>query len=152
MSDEVKKAAAWALLAGAAFAVSGCQQGADTATNASANTTATNSASIAPAPAAPTPAPAPATPDPAEATGPLAQASDADLPEPCQAYIRGLQACLDRLTEPDEAFRAGWVRTSADSRRRTWALAQDDIYRARICAADLESLPADTRTRFQCAR
>ena len=53
------------------------------------------------------PAPDPVTmePDPANQTGPVARAVDAGFPEPCQAYVREIQACIDTLTGPAAAAR-----------------------------------------------
>jgi len=81
-----------------------------------------------------------AVPDPAAQTGPVALASDATLPAPCQTVVRETQACIDNLSGAQAAFREEWLRVGLDSSRRTWASAQDDSYRGPVCEQDLRTL------------
>jgi hypothetical protein len=137
----------------AALAVSGCQGAANNMATAPANNSATNAAAapggfntVAAAP------PTPAAPDPTTATGPLALPSDANLPAPCQQFIREAQACLDKLDPNDaqQSFQAGSVRAVVDSSRRGWPSAQDDSYRSRICQQELASFKQSRASRFRC--
>lgn len=117
-------------------ALSGCQQnGGNGAGNASTNagtaTTTTNASAIVTPPAAP---------DPATQTGPVALASDASLPAPCQTVVRETQACIDNLSGPRAAFHEERLRLGLASSRETWASAQDDSYRGPMCERHLQAL------------
>lgn len=118
-----------------------CQQGPGQAGNAQgeapgnvSNASNASSASNAQASAPPS------APDPADQTGPVALASDAGLPQPCQSVVRETQACIDNLSGAQAGFREGWIRTSLASSRQTWASAQDDSYRGPVCEQDLRTL------------
>jgi hypothetical protein len=118
------------------IALSGCQQNAgnvagNTATNTSTATNTTNASASATPPAAP---------DPATQTGPVALASDASLPAPCQTVVRETQACIDNLSGNQAAFREEWLRSMLASSRSTWASAYDDSYRGPVCEQDLRTL------------
>jgi len=114
-----------------------CQQGGGQANNGfeAAGNAANAQAANASAPAA-----APAAVDPADQTGPVALASDSNLPAPCQRVIREVQTCIDNLSGDQAAFRQGWLRTSLHSSRGSWASAHDDSYRGPVCEQDLETL------------
>lgn len=138
-------------VAAMAFVSTACQQGAGNSQGTSGNAAQTGATSNAAA-AAPANAAAPAAPsDPGSATGPVTLASDTSLPAPCQDYVRQVQACIDNLPgEAAEKAHHEWtLRTQLHSRRGTWALAQDDSYRARLCEGDVTSFPQE-RARLRC--
>ena len=125
-------------------ALSGCQQnGGNTAGNAATNTGAAGNATNAAAAAAPAA-------NPATQTGPVALATDASLPAPCQTVVRETQTCLDNLTGDQADFRKDWLRSMLTSSRSTWASAQDDSYRGPVCEQDLRTLRQRVST-WECA-
>jgi hypothetical protein len=122
----------WTCAIGAVLATA-CQQGGGQANNGTG--AAGNAANAQTANAS-----APAAVDPATETGPVALASDSNLPAPCQTVIREVQTCIDHLAGNQAGFREGWLRTSLASSRGTWASAYDDSYRGPVCEQDLAQL------------
>lgn len=124
------------------IALAGCQQNAgnvagNTITNTSTTTNTSTLTNTINASASATPS---AAPDPATQTGPVALASDASLPAPCQTVVRETQACIDNLSGNQAGFREEWLRSMLASSRSTWASAQDDTYRGPVCEQDLRTL------------
>jgi hypothetical protein len=123
----------WLGVAGAALILAACQQGAG---NNGADNGAAEANNQAPAnmTAAGTPPPDPVTmePDPANQTNAVARAIDANFPEPCQTYIREVQACLDRLG-PTPTAQTRELRLLLHSDRSTWARVQDRDGLTNIC-------------------
>jgi len=129
-------------LAALALASGACQQA---ATNAAADNVMLAPANSAVA----TPAPEPAAPSPSSAaengqreaeeaalsaaenaTGPVALASDSELPRSCQAYVRAIQTCITRIRAGEYAEnRERLVRRMLHgSRTETWpAWARSDF-------------------------
>ena len=151
MTQPIRSAATWVSIAALALAASACQQASNTPAQ-----TASSAASPAPA-SAPVSAPAapaisaPAPPPPVTETGPVALASDATLPAPCQAYVRLVQACLDNQHGDPAAdalahFNNESLRTQLRSSRGSWASASDDHYRSRICDGHVAAFAAHQRT------
>jgi len=122
------------------IALSACQQNAgNVAGNSVVGNSATNSSTATNLRNASTSA----TPPPEDSTaqtGPVALASDASLPAPCQTVVREIQACIDNLSGAQAAFREEWLRSMVASSRRSWATAYDDSYRGRVCEQDLRAV------------
>lgn len=143
------------VLGGVIFLASACQQG--PATNAAdpvaANGAAANSAEVSQnaSSAGYGGAPHPVTmePDPANQTGPVARAVDADFPEPCQAYVRDIQACIDVLDGPEAAARTRELRLQLHSNRAIWLRVQDRAGLTNICRDNVGML-RERRREYRC--
>ena len=145
MKNALKNSVARAGLIMIALLQTACQQGGNSASTS--NTSETNSAN-----ASASAAPAPAAPDPSMATGPVALASDASLPAPCQEVVRAAQVCVDNLHSEGGArsaeMRAGYeqnVRQALRLARDTWALAPNEPNRSHLCALDLGAMQSSQR-------
>jgi len=79
------------------------------------------------------------------ATGPVALASDAELPQTCQAYIRAIQACIGRVrasgqfAEHRERMLRGMLHRDRTNTWPAWARAD---FLERGCSSGPESLHA----------
>lgn len=124
-----------------AILVAACQQGGGDASNAASAATGNAASARTPAPAAKA-----APVDAASQTGPVALASDSNLPAPCRQVIREVQTCIDNLTGNQAGFREGWLRSILDSNRGSWASAYDDSYRGPLCEQHLSALHSRTAT------
>lgn len=142
----------WLGAAGAALIVAACQQGpagnggndGNDADAAAGNQAPANGAATG------TPPPHPVTmePDPANQTNPVARAVDASFPEPCQAYIREVQACLDRLG-PTPTAQTRELRLLLHGDRGTWTRVQDRDGLTNICR-DHRGMLREKLPRFGC--
>jgi hypothetical protein len=134
-------------VAGAALIAAACQQvpAAKDANGADAGQTPGNAAAAAPG----EPHPVTMEPDPANQTGPVARSVDADFPEPCQAYVRETQACLDALAGSGAVARTRELRLQLHSNRGTWLRVQDRSGLTNICRDNLGML-RETRTEYRC--
>ena len=146
MRNRLRPLAVGAACAALSLLVAGCQGGAtNTSSNNSAGAAASNNSAAA-APAAPAPAQAALSP----ATGPLAIASDANLPEQCQTYVREAQSCLDTMPGAKDALKPHMLRTNVNRERQTWAREQTPELLTKACTRHLESLREEARTRYSC--
>lgn len=139
------------VLGGALLLAAACQQGPATnavdavgANGAAANGAAANQTASGAGTGA-GPHPVTMEPDPANQTGPVARAVDADFPEPCQAYARDTQACIDALEGPEAAARTRELRLQLHSNRGTWLRVQDRAGLTSICRDNLGMLRAQRR-------
>jgi len=87
--------------------------------------------------------------DPANQTGPVARAIDADFPEPCQAYVRDTQACIDALDGAEVTARTRELRLQLHSNRSTWLRVQDRAGLISICRDNLGML-RERRREYRC--
>jgi hypothetical protein len=123
----------WLGAAGAALIVAACQQGPAGNGGNEAEAEAGNQAPAGGTSAGvPPPHPVTMEPDPANQTSPVARNVDAGFPEPCQAYVRDVQACLDRLG-PAPTERTREIRLQLHSDRGTWSRVQDRDGLTNIC-------------------
>ena len=132
-------------LGGALFMAAACGQGpannavtADSANGATANQTAS-----------PTPHPLTMEPDPANQTTPVARSVDAGFPEPCQAYVREIQACLDTLQGPMAAERRREIRLLLHGNRGTWLSVREPEALIAICR-DQRGMLREKRRELGC--
>jgi hypothetical protein len=120
----------WTGAAGVALILAACQQGpANNTADAAANNEAPANMTAA---GVPPPHPVTMEPDPANQTTPVARDVDATFPEPCQAYVRDVQTCLDRLG-PTPTERTREIRLQLHSDRGTWTRVQDRAGLTNIC-------------------
>ena len=144
MIDRRKKLARLTL-GGALFMAAACGQGpANDVVNAGGeNGAAANQTASA--------APHPVTmePDPANQTTPVARSVDAGFPEPCQAYVREIQACLDTLDGPEAAARRREIRLLLHGNRGTWLSVRDREGLIAICR-DQRGMLREKRREYSC--
>lgn len=88
-------------------------------------------------------------PDPANQTGPVVRAVDTDFPEPCQAFVRATQACIDALEGPEAAARTRELRLQLHSNRGIWLRVQDRAGLTSICRDNLGML-RERRREYRC--
>jgi len=133
------------------FAIAACQQAATNSANELAAVNTVNSAS-----APETTAPAPAGPTAEEnaqretndaagnATGPVALASDPELPQTCQAHIRAVQACTARVRSRRFGDNLERMLCSSlhSSRTETWPAWARADFLERGCVGQTEGLGA----------
>ena len=144
MTDRQKYLAGLAL-GGALLLAAACQQGpanngvtADGTANMAANQTASSA-----------PHPVTMEPDPANQTTPVARPVDASFPEPCQAYVREIQECLDALQGPEAVTRKREIRLLLHSNRGTWTRVRDPEALIAICR-DQRGMLRTQRREYQC--
>lgn len=109
-------------------------------------------AAMAPATAAPAPsAAAPATSAPSSAapsaTAPVATASAGDVPAECEAYIRKVNTCMDKLGANSPAVAT--FRQQLDAARTQWASVPDKVALAAQCKQSTD-LFSQSATQMGC--
>ena len=143
----IRKASRRLGVAGAALIAAACQQSpvANDTEAAAADQAPGNAAAAAPK------APHPVTmePDPANQIGPVVRSVDADFPEPCQAYVREIQACIDALAGPEAAGRTRELRLQLHSNRGIWLSVQDRSGLTNICR-DHRGMLRERRAEYRC--
>jgi len=119
MNRWTRSAAGWAAILGLGLATMACQQSGNSSANGSAAGGAGNNKAGA-----------------AASSEFSALPSDASLPEVCQTYIREVQACLAKLTDPGKEEHAARLRDQATFLRREWGNYGPDAT-PKMCTRDL---------------
>ena len=138
----------WLGAASAALLVAACQQG--PAGNGGNNAATVDNQAPTNMTGAGTPPPDPVTmePDPANQTNAVARSIDAGFPEPCQAYVREIQECLNALG-PEPTARTREIRLLLHSNRGTWTRVQDRSGLTSICR-DQRGMLREKRAELHC--
>jgi hypothetical protein len=147
MATQIGGAGCWLGVAGAALIVAACQQGpaGNGGNGAGDNQAPANAAAAAPE----VPNPVTMEPDPANNSAPVSRSVDAGFPEPCQAYVREIQECLDALSGPRATERSRELRLDVHSHRGTWLRVQDRAGLTNICR-DQRGMLREKRADYHC--